>query len=471
LKFNEGSVKGEWWFPNSNIHFQGELIFSDNMYILTLFGSGESFTIVDRTINQSSTINTKLEESEKIILGKTTDKKDITLLYSLPLSSRTINRDHYIFVERIFRIDYIFFEIHFKNYNEIQFEYVLIEYSNFNDWIWDSDFNGRTLAYKHESEPKYILEYYFGKNKSIMIHDKVSIEFFSYPIIEINLIDKNKISYVKYIKITSKEDRTLQNYIKLKNIFQDFLNFIISNEIQTLKMIGYIRSEVHGHSLLRKTEILYISTISSNMNKVKVISPYLINYNIFAEKSREILINWFNLRNKLPAVYDIYFGIMYNTDLYLSNQFLMLAEATAIYTETIISNNPSKGLQDKIFRINTICNKLDDCCILNVDDREWIKKILQDKKSLSFKEKMSEICENYSDLLPSLSSTIGSKDEFSLKLTKYRNRLTHGNINYDDLDYQDLFWKCKDLQLILQLCILSEIGFTIKELKSIFQLV
>jgi hypothetical protein len=119
-----------------------------------------------------------------------------------------------------------------------------------------------------------------------MIHDKLSIELFSYPIIEINLIDNNKISHIKYIKIASKEDGTLQNYIKLKNIFQDFLNFIISDEIQTLKMIGYVRLEIQGHSLLHKTEILYISTISSNMNKVKVISSYLINYNIFAEKSK-----------------------------------------------------------------------------------------------------------------------------------------------------------------------------------------
>lgn len=438
---------------------------------MTLFGSEESFTIVDTTINQSSTLNTKLEESEKIILGKTTDKKDVTLLYTISPSSRTINRDHYSFVERIFRIDYIFFEIHFKNYNEIKFEYVLVEYSNFNNWVWDHDFIGRTLAYRHESEPKYILEYYFGKNESIMIHDKLSIELFSYPIIEINLIDNNKISHVKYIKIASKEDRTLQNYIKLKNIFQDFLNFIISDEIQTLKMIGYVRFEIQGHSLLHKTEILYISPISSNMNKVKVISPYLINYNIFAEKSNEILINWFNLRNKLPAVYDIYFGVMYNTDLYLSNQFLMLAEATAIYIETIISNNPSKELQNKILRINTICNKLDDdYSILNDEDRKWITEFLQGKKSLSFKEKLNKIYETYLDLLPYLSSVIGPKDEFSSKVTEYRNRLTHGNINYDDLDYNYLFWKCKDLQLILQLCILSELGFTIGEIKSIFHI-
>jgi len=55
---------------------------------------------------------------------------------------------------------------------------------------------------------------------------------------EIDLIEKNKISHIKYVKIVSDDDRTLLKYIKLKNIFRDFLNFIISDEIQTLKMIG-----------------------------------------------------------------------------------------------------------------------------------------------------------------------------------------------------------------------------------------
>ena len=47
-----------------------------------------------------------------------------------------------------------------------------------------------------------------------------------------------------------------------------------------------------------------------------------------------------------------------------------------------------------------------------------------------------------------LSYVIGSEEEFSTKVTDYRNRLTHGNLNYDELDHTDIFWKCKDLQLI-----------------------
>lgn len=75
----------------------------------------------------------------------------------------------------------------------------------------------------------------------------------------------------------SDDGRTLLKYIKFKNVFLDFLNFIISDEIQTLKMIGIYRFEEQGYAFLRKTEILYTSTISDNMNKIKVNPSYLIN--------------------------------------------------------------------------------------------------------------------------------------------------------------------------------------------------
>lgn len=42
-------------------------------------------------------------------------------------------------------------------------------------------------------------------------------------------------------------------------------------------MIGIYRFEEQGYAFLRKTEILYTSTISDNMNKIKVNPCYLIN--------------------------------------------------------------------------------------------------------------------------------------------------------------------------------------------------
>jgi hypothetical protein len=95
---------------------------------------------------------------------------------------------------------------------------------------------------------------------------------------------------------------------------------------------------------------------------------------------------------------------------------------------------------------------------------------MQDKKSFSFKEKMEKAYDLYSKLLPKLSQVIGMKQEFSSKVTELRNRLTHGNIAYDELDTEEVFWRCKDLQLIIQLCILSELRFSKDQIEKIYHI-
>jgi hypothetical protein len=207
------------------------------------------------------------------------------------------------------------------------------------------------------------------------------------------------------------------------------------------------------------------------MDKLNIVTPFLrVDKGIDkrSDKFIEIINHWFGLRNRIPAVYDLYFGVMYNSELYISNKFLMLAEAISIYVDKIISENRSDpALQLKMKRIDNICQVIDQS-LLKRADKDWVKDIIKDKRSLSYKEKIIIIYEIYEELLSKLSTVIGSKEEFSEKVKKYRNKLTHGNIDYDKLDNQDLLWKYRALQLILQLCILSELGFSVNQIKDIY---
>jgi hypothetical protein len=63
------------------------------------------------------------------------------------------------------------------------------------------------------------------------------------------------------------------------------------------------------------------------------------------------------------------------------------------------------------------------------------------------------------------------KEKFISKIVNFRNNLTHGNIHPADLDKDNrLFWQYKNLQLMLQLCILSKIGFRNKGIKKVYRL-
>jgi hypothetical protein len=75
------------------------------------------------------------------------------------------------------------------------------------------------------------------------------------------------------------------------------------------------------------------------MDKLNLVSPFLRidkGADKRSEKFIEIINHWLCLKNRIPAVYYLYLGVMYNSELYISNKFLMLAEAISIYVDKIM---------------------------------------------------------------------------------------------------------------------------------------
>jgi hypothetical protein len=92
-------------------------------------------------------------------------------------------------------------------------------------------------------------------------------------------------------------------------------------------------------------------------------------------------------------------------------------------------------------------------------------------KNLSSRERIEEIYDQFAHFLPVLSSKIETRNKFIRKIVDIRNDLVHGNVHPEDLDKDNgLFWQCKNLQLMLQLCILSKIGFNNQQIKKIYLL-
>jgi len=474
-------VDADWWFKNSDIKFRGKLTFSeDSGAYLTIYGSIEPFALLDisqaqpedsrEDVNQTEKI-CKGEGQDNIIFGKTKDGKKITLLYSILPSKNSVFRTSYSFEERTYPIKFIFVGTHFENLNEIQFESIIVEYSNLPYWITNHEL-GFTQD-RFDENDNYILEHRYGKKVDVNIENRCSIQFFTRPEVNLDLVTNKKVIYHTYAKISSIGSKTLLECIILKNVLRDFFNFATTAEVRTVRMIGHRKVKFDNYEDIDLVEIFYRSSISKKMDKLKVIQPHLLRFSELDQKFFNVLKNWYSLRDQIGATYDLYFGVMYNSDLYLTNRFLMLAEGLEIFMGILSERIPDDELRRKIDRIDTVSKILDKCqglenCELNEDDKNWISNIMNEKKSLSFREKMEKAYGNYSEILPKLSKVIGSKEEFAKAIQKSRNSLTHGNIDYDQLDTQELFWNMKDLELILQLCILSELGFTENELKDIY---
>jgi HEPN superfamily Apea-like protein len=91
--------------------------------------------------------------------------------------------------------------------------------------------------------------------------------------------------------------------------------------------------------------------------------------------------------------------------------------------------------------------------------KEEFKVWARQKGRLVAKEKVEEIYEQFHDILPLLSKKIGERNDFINRIILYRNKLPHGSKTSIKIEDDDLFWQYKNLQLILQLCILSMLAF------------
>lgn len=174
------NITGQWWFPNSEIRFNGGLTFcSIEGGKLTILGPLESFALldkVDETIAEKSNDESKATQKVcksndrmSLILGKGNDGKKVTAVYTLPPNKRSVTRPYYNYCERDFHIELVYLGINFEKIDDIKFEEVFVEYSHFNDWLYDLDLSGRTAIYPEKSQAKYVLEHYYGETKNIDI--------------------------------------------------------------------------------------------------------------------------------------------------------------------------------------------------------------------------------------------------------------------------------------------------------------
>lgn len=140
------------------------------------------------------------------------------------------------------------------------------------------------------------------------------------------------------------------------------------------------------------------------------------------------------------------------------------------FSLVLISANTQKTRKKQKFLIyNKFVQKIGEFNLKD-DDRERLKQLLSSLKGLTSKERIEEIYDQFGDILSHLSTKIGDKHQFIEKIVKFRNRFVHGNVQFRELDNEDLFWHFKNLQLILQLCILSKLDFSIEQIRELYYL-
>ena len=174
---------------------------------------------------------------------------------------------------------------------------------------------------------------------------------------------------------------------------------------------------------------------------------------------KRYLKNWFNKATLLKPIYDLYFGTLYQQGMYTSNEFLNLVQALESYHRRVIKNNEISRITHQK-RVKIVIEKTPDRY------KDWLKEKLSNSNELSLRKRLEGLLEKYPE---ALDQYIRNKDTFIKKTIATRNYYTHF-----DKDKEQKIAKGKDLlilvvqlRILIQLCLLAELGFTAEERGSL----
>lgn len=438
---------GYWWFPsNPQTKYEGKLIFNNKTGgLLDIQGFDEQLMMLS------------IHRERFFILGKTIDGIDVSLWvnYIAKYNEQNNFENNSSIIYCTFAITYIFIGKHLeeKHIDDLTLTSLSVKFRNLDKWIYYNDLNEIVRSSDYKSEKICIN---IESNEPILIQFVGNLAFNK---VERRIVREFDIS----INIKS-PGKSLDQMMLVKNHIQDFLNLVIADEVNITSLKAKIIDTED-----KELEIFYASNIDDEMKKVIIKTPYIFGYSEIKDRFQSILNKWFQLYNEAPTLLNLYFGVMYNPKSYLSNTFLMLYQGMEVYHTTFLSGF-SQFARERNELIEDFIKIVDESISPEVNQKDRILGLIRNGKNLRSREKVSEIYDLFSDILPKLSTKIIDKDNFVNKIEKYRNKLTHGGFDYDKLDIEDLFWSSKDLQLILQLCILNRLGITNEEISKFYYL-
>lgn len=410
--------QGEFWFKNDEKNiFSGKIIKEKDSYILQ--------TNIPGTFNE-------WPKHDNIIIGKINNIP--VTIYECYLQEN--------YPQLNFLVQYIF-----KNYSyetELSFNNIIIKFNNLEEWIGNESFE------------------YDTKNHCKIIKSKFNEISFKQNDNTINFLlgygenfDRNSYSVAnKYsIQIKYQEQQEFKNILNDINLIKKFLTFAMYSPTE----IKSIKCDISK----TEEEINYTNVYSKYFNKnVDEIIYYdvLINFNDIKNKP-DIIEKWFEVYKKYNPLFDIYFT-NFSTDSTLEYEFLSYTQALESYMR---KNEKFKDYYMDFEEYETIKNELNNYIKdlgMNEDhENSWESRIKYGNE-VSLRKRLKDLLAYLNDY-EIIKTIAGEKPKkFIDEVTDNRNYYTHYDENSDfKKDINKLFILNFKIKLLIELCILKELGF------------
>ncbi len=444
--------KGIWWLPDKpEEQISGTLRFAAaEGAVLELIGSFKDLQDMNKILEP------------EIILGISSNGKNITL-YKCFETKSTISFPG--FQTSSFYGNVVFVGVHFQKAEEIKFNNLSIHYLHLDEWINTSGFDIKYLREENEIIIKYKLPEPFQATISdelkILINFRSEGSTFSY------FQKEATIKQTTEIEVETPEAKPFEDYIKIMYQIQNFLTLGITEPVYPLAIDGITeenREMINDKNPYPRVEIFYTLPDIPQSPKTLHPSDMLFTFEDISSRFDSFLRNWFEKVDLLEPVYDLYFGTLYNPRMYSEQKFLSLVQAIESFHQRThggeyLSVEEYKPVYD------TLVNAIPDWVSSDLKCR--LMEYLKYGREFSLRKRLKEIIYIYQD---NIDRFIGNKNAFIENVVDTRNYQTHHDEDLKEraASGEELYRLTQKLKVLLEVCLLRELGFSSDEIKGLF---
>lgn len=433
------TIKGTWWLPEK----PDQVITGDITYGPT---SGARLSLLgdfphDKTPKQFT------------VWGKTAGGKPTTLF-----DCHNTRTQYYADGTRISEVSCYFGVVggHFVTPAEMKFNKITADLSHLYEWVGASgiSFTPRTSENTLHVTLIQLPDISFGSLGEF----NAAIEFDS-------LLKQTGSTCVMseecFLKLETKTPAPYETFADVIGKFQHFVALGVAHPVYVLSVKAYYDKNqcvTNDKNISEECEI--IKKIFINDDPKESLNLGDVKY-MFRDPLPDLsscLKRYFDKHKLLKPVYDLYFSTVYNADMYLHQRFLALAHAIEAYHRVSVGGNYQSSDEYRNGLFNILCGALPKD--LDKNFRASLKNKFEHLNEYSLRKRIRDICEKH---VAVLSPFLGEPGRFAKSVADQRNSLTHrGSTNKNspqETDWRQVLLMSKQLRLLLEVCLLHEIGF------------
>ncbi len=443
-------LKGYWWLPETpEIKVSGTLSFSPGELVsLELMGSliklDNPNPKREDLVNPSIILGTSLE-GQSVTIANCTQVQSTGSLIGISTSK--------------FTGYFAYIGVHFSTESQIKFRELSISFYNLDEWFSKDGFTtnspkrGSEIVSYEQPNPvrttvgEYHIDFVvFGPNQSM--------DPFTYV----------NISQEARINIWSDTEKSIDDFLTLIRHLQNFLTLGMSKPTFLKGVTGFTESAKEKEPSFYYPVKMYYPADGLKPRTVDI--PYfqmMFTLPVIENQLQQILETWISKADLIKPVYDLYFSALYNPSVYLEFEFLSLAQAIETYHRQMYGGKYQSDdvYEDGLYKM-LVAAIPDD---LDKDFRSSLKQgRLKYANEYSLRKRLQLLGAHLAEgIFIAFLQGKEQRDYFANKVANTRNYLTHYPPELKDeaaKSGHELHDLTQKLRLVLQVCLLEELGFT-----------